>query len=391
MHDVAITGIGAVSALGRGLAAHADALRSGRTFLTPLRLFSAPGIPVALVGQVDDALLDPDQHGSRSDRLALTALADALAGARLKPTVPGVIAVGTTTGGIDLSERHYLKYRGLDGPEDRHLLRRHPAGAIADRLARRFALSGERHTFSTACSSSANAIGYAASLVAAGAPWAIAGGFDALCQLTYCGFYSLKLLSAAACKPFDRARVGMSLGEGAAFMVIESGSGARARGARPLAYLSGWGCTADAYHITAPNPEGRRAAGAIQAALADAQLAPEAVDYLNAHGTATPANDQAESAAIRTVFSGPGPQMSSTKGATGHTLGAAGALEAAICALVLSGDFAPSTVGLTDPDPALDVNHVPTGGRRGVVRTALSTSFGFGGNNAALVMTRGEA
>jgi 3-oxoacyl-(acyl-carrier-protein) synthase len=391
LRDVAITGIGVVSALGRGVASHESGLASARTALTPLRLFTAAGIPVAVVGQVPESCLAADPKSSRSDRLAFAALSDAIADAKLVPDQPGVLAVGTTTGGIDLSEQHYLKHRGAIGLEDRDLLRRHPAGAVADRLAFSFGLSGERHTFSTACSSSANAIGYAASLVAAGAPWAVAGGVDALCRLTYCGFYSLKLLSSAACKPFDRTRVGMSLGEAAAFVVLEPKPKAVARGAPIYAEVAGWGCTSDAYHMTSPDPEGRRAAGAMEAALNDAGLSASSVDYINAHGTATPANDAAETTAMRSVFREGMPPTSSTKGATGHTLGAAGALEAVVCALVVSRGYAPPTVGLGEPDPALQINHVTARGLRAPFRVALSNSFGFGGNNASLVLLRGPS
>ena len=399
MRDVAITGIGVVSALGRGTDAHEKGLRGGRTALTPLRLFAAEGIPDTFVGQVDDVHLGAPfgERGpgtrrieSRSDRLAHVAASDALADAKLVPEGAGVVAVGTTTGGIDLSEQHYFKYRGKGGKEDRDLLRRHPAGAIADRLAQRLNLAGERHTFSTACSSSANAIGYAASLVAAGTPWALAGGVDALCKLTFTGFYSLKLLSAQPCKPFDKKRLGMSLGEAGAFLVLEPADRARARGAAIYGWLAGWGCTADAYHMTTPDPEGRRAAAAMTAALADAALDSKEVDYVNAHGTATPANDVAEGAAVRTVFQGDGPLISSTKGITGHTLGAAGALEAVVCALGVSRGFVPPTVGLEDPDPGIRLSHVAKNGERREVRAALSNSFGFGGNNAALVITRGQ-
>jgi 3-oxoacyl-(acyl-carrier-protein) synthase len=385
MKRVAITGMGVLSALGRGLQAHSEALRHGRSGLKPLTLFSAEGIGARPVGEVAPEHLWPSARASRSQRLALTAASDALEGHA--PRGAGVIAVGTTTGGIDGTEQHYLKHRGKQGVEDRDLLRYHPLGTIADRISHELKLEAERHTFATACSSSANAIGYAASRVVAGAPWALAGGVDALCRITYCGFYSLKLVSEAACRPFDRARNGLSLGEAAGFVVLESEHAARERGARIHGFVTGWGCSADAHHMTAPHPEGAGAIRAMQLALLDAGRAPADVSYVNAHGTATPANDKMEALALNAVFGAAMPPVSSTKGATGHTLGAAGAIEAIFSTLAMSGAFTPRTVGLTEPDPDAKVRHAESGPVE--MRCVLSSSFGFGGNNTALLLERG--
>ncbi len=385
MRGVAITGMGIVSGLGCGVGPHLEALRSGRSGLKPLTLFSLSGMEPAPAGQVDEALLAGSSR-SRSVALALLAARQAVGAVSLEE--PGVLTVGTTTGGIQESEQHYLKYRGQEGAQERELLRHHPAGTIADVLSAELRLSAERQTFSTACSSSANAIGHGASRVMRGAPWALVGGVDSLSRLTWCGFHSLKLLSSTPCRPFDRNRLGLSLGEGAAFLLLESEERARSRGAPILGYVAGWGCTADAYHITAPHPEGLGAIAAMKAALADAGLGPSDVDYVNAHGTATPANDKAEALALQSLFPGEGPLVSSTKGATGHTLGAAGAMEAVFCVLAMEAGHAPSTVGLSEPDPQLRVRHVPPGGVSAPLRVALSNSFGFGGNNAALVLTR---
>jgi 3-oxoacyl-(acyl-carrier-protein) synthase len=386
MRGVVITGVGIVSALGSGASAQLDALKAGRSGLRPLSLFSLQGLPPLPVGEVDASVLG--DTGARTPGLALVAARQALQGAALEGA--GVLAVGTTTGGIPESERHYFQHRGQEGADDRELLRHHAAGTVADVLASELGLTAERHTFSTACSSSANAIGYGAARVERGAPWALVGGVDALSRLTYAGFHSLKLLSSTACRPFGQGRTGLSLGEGAAFLLLESEERARKRGARILGSVAGWGCTADAYHITAPHPEGLGAIAAMRAALEDAGLSPKDVDYVNAHGTATPANDRAESFALGTVFGGEVPLTSSTKGATGHTLGAAGAIEAVYCVLALQAGFAPASIGLTEPDPELRVRHVPAGGVEGPLKVALSNSFGFGGNNTALVITRPE-
>jgi 3-oxoacyl-(acyl-carrier-protein) synthase len=386
MREVAITGLGILSALGRGVPAHQEALRSGRSGLTRLSLFEAPGVPESPVGQVAAEHVAQEARVSRSEALALAAARDALQG--FTPEGAGAVVVGTTTGGIFESEQYYLRHRGAPNADDRDLARHHSVGSVADRLAARLTLSGERHTFSTACSSSANSVGYAAALVAGGLPWALAGGVDSLCRLTYSGFYALKLLSAAPCRPFDARRNGLSLGEGAAFLLLEPAALARSRGAKVLGFVAGWGTSSDAHHATAPHPEGRGAIAAMRAALADAGVSAGEVAYVNAHGTATPANDKAEALALKAVFGATPPWVSSTKGATGHTLGAAGALEAALCALCLGEDFAPATVGLGEPDSAASVRHVAAGGLEASLPVVLSNSFGFGGNNAALVLTK---
>ena len=384
MRGVAITGFGIVTALGRGEQAHVDALRSGRSGLGPMTLFETPGVDPRPGGVVEASALEPQARWSRCQRLSLPAARDALGASR--PAGEGLIAVGTTTGGIPETEQHYFKHRGQEGAEDAALLRNHGLGTIADRLGAELQLWGERQTFSTACSSSANAIGYAAARVAAGLPWALAGGVDALCKTTWCGFYALKLLSAEACRPFDAGRTGLSLGEAAAWLLLEPEEAARARGATVYGRITGWGCSADAHHMTAPHPEGKGAIAAMQLALQDAGLAADQVDYVNAHGTATPANDKAESHALRTLFGERVPPVSSTKGFTGHTLGAAGAVEAIFCLLAIRHGFLPPNVGCREQDPQASVPLVHPQARQAGVRRALSNSFGFGGNNAALVV-----
>lgn len=375
-----------ISGLGRGLPAHVDGLKRGLTALGPLTLFETEGLEGGPVGEVRREWLAGHDGHSRSQRLALSAAKDALG--QLQPSAEGVIAVGSTTGGIYESEQHYLRHRGVEGVADRRLLINHCLGTIADRLGKDLKLSGERHTFATACSSSANAIGYAAARVEAGAPWALAGGVDSLCRLTWAGFHSLKLLSSTACKPFDRKRNGLSLGEAAAFLVLEPLASARARGASIFGLVTGWGCSADAYHLTSPHPEGVGAIAAMRAALEDAGCSPDQIDYVNAHGTATPANDKAEAVALRAVFGAKVPPVSSTKGVTGHCLGAAGALEAAISLLTIREGFLPGNVGMDEADPEL--GFAPLGPRTigGDVARVLSSSFGFGGNNTALVLER---
>ena len=384
MRGVAITGVGIVSALGSGVAAHLKAMREGRTPLGPLTLFSPDDLGSFPVGEVDPALVP--RRGPRCIRLALHAARQALGGRGFE--TPGLLALGTTTGGILESERHFLKHRGAIGAEDRELLLYHAMGTVTDVLGRALGLSAEGHTFSTACSSSANAIGFGASVVARQGGWALVGGVDSLARITYAGFHSLKLLSSAPCRPFDRHRRGLSLGEGAAFLLLESEEQARERGTPILGFVTGWGCASDAYHPTAPHPRGEGAVAAIQSALADAKLRPADVDYVNAHGTATPANDVSEGLALQRVFGDDCPLTSSTKGLTGHTLGAAGAIESVLSLIALSSGFVPATAGLEEPDPEIPIRHVPSGGLARPLSVVVSNSFGFGGNNTALVLSR---
>jgi 3-oxoacyl-[acyl-carrier-protein] synthase II len=407
---IAVTGIGLLSVAGRGLRAHTDALNERQLpSFAPVRGFETSDVPVSPVAQVDDALFERAAADSRTDALALAAAVDAVEHSGQTAPAGGILVLGTTTGGIDLSESEYLRAsasRGLDkltpslglsvaersrSPvRSLHGFRRHPAGAVTDRLATRLGLSGERQTFSTACSSSANAIGYAAMRLDMGAAdWALAGGVDALCRLTYFGFHSLRLLSPAPCMPFHVKRSGLSLGEGAAFVVLEAEERALARGARIWGFLRGWGCSADAHHLTAPDPQGLGAAAAMRSALNDAGLELSAIEYLNAHGTGTPANDVAESLAVSSVFGDSPPRVSSTKGLTGHTLGASGALEAALSWLAMADGVLPRTLRLDAPDPKAALPHIQGEPLRQSVRFAMSTSFGFGGNNAALVLERG--
>lgn len=385
MREVAITGLGIISALGSGVPAHLAAMRTGRTGLRALTLFASGELPALPVGEVDASLVSRFR-GPRSIRLALHAARQALAGRKLDGT--GLLAIGTTTGGIFESEQHFLKHRGAVVSEDRALLLHHPVGTVSDAVGRALGISSEHHTFSTACSSSANAIGFGALAIAHGGGWALVGGVDSLSRLTYSGFHALRLLSELPCQPFDVERRGLSLGEGAAFLLLEDADAARRRRTPILGFVAGWGCASDAYHPTAPHPRGDGAVAAMESALAYAGLPATAIDYVNAHGTATSANDRTEALALERVFGERCPVTSSTKGLTGHTLGAAGAIEAILSVIALSNDFAPATAGLEKPDPDIHIHHVPRGGLGGPLSVVLSNSFGFGGNNAALLFSK---
>lgn len=390
---VAITGLGLLTAAGRGADATEAALRAGRDGLGPLTRFGSPRcghLPVAEVRGVEEA--------PRTVALARPALADALASAGLAADALGALrvglAVGCTVGGMPETERALAalarEERAVSPDVWPEVWAGHETGAITAALAAAFGLRGPALTIANACASGAQALADGADLLAAGlADVVVAGGVDALCRLTLNGFASLLAVDPAGCRPFDASRGGMSLGEGAAFLVLEPLERARARGARPLALLAGAGSTCDAYHPTRPEPEGRGAEAAMRAALAAAGLAPGAIDYVNAHGTGTPDNDRAEGRALRRLFGDALPPVSSTKRAFGHTLGAAGAIEAAVCVLALERGFLPGTPGFAAPDPECAL--VPLAeSRPGAPRACLSNSFGFGGANTALVLSAPE-
>jgi len=380
---VVVTGLGILTAAGRGEQATVDALLRGRSGLGPLTRFSSArcgDLPVAEV-----AGMEQEGERPRTTALGRTALMDALAAAGISRSALGEagLAVGTTVGGMPESEVALadLLERG-EANETTWL--RHECAYLTDTLADEFGMGGPAHTVSTACSSGAEAIATAASLLLAGeADLMLAGGVDAICRMTLTGFASLLIVDPDGCRPFDRARGGMSLGEGAAFLVLETTAHAHARNARPLARLAGSGNTCDAYHPTAPEPEGAGAEAAMRKALAAAGLEPGAVDYINAHGTGTEDNDRAEGRALRRVFGQALPPFSSTKRVFGHTLGAAGAIEAVVSILAMTHGFLPGTPGFAEADPACMV--VPLAqSRRAQPRVALSNSFGFGGNNTVL-------
>jgi 3-oxoacyl-[acyl-carrier-protein] synthase II len=300
--------------------------------------------------------------------------------------------VGGGAGGLLAAEGMYRNYlnKGPDKVRFSRLAAVYCA-STADWIAAWFGLGGPKTTFMTACSSGATAIGWGRDLIAAGlTPVMLAGGTEPICRMTHTAFNALRAVDPEYCKPFSKNRQGLTLGEGAAFMVLEDLDHALARGADILAEVLGYGLSADANHMTAPEPEGDGAVRAIEAALADAGLGPEAVDYVNAHGTGTPANDKTETKALRRVLGGRADQVpvSSTKSMIGHTLGAAGALEAAASVLAIRDRFVPPTIHLEEPDPECDLDYVSQGARDLAVDVVLSNSFAFGGNNTALLLGR---
>lgn len=397
---IVVTGVGTVNALARSAPAFAAALRAGACAVAPVAGFDASGYRSRVAAEVKD-LAVPDwipsalrRRASRSDLFALVATAEAIADSGLDVSAAPArigVALGGTTGGMmaaescvrDRIEGRLARYR-------KGRLIGTPISTSADVLAATFGLAGPRLVLSTACSSSANALGIALDWIRLGrADAVIAGGTESLCRTIFAGFNALKAMSPEPCRPFDRRRAGLNLGEGAAIMVIESAAHAAARGARVHARLLGYGTSADAHHLTAPHPEGTGAALAMRRALARAGVDAAAIAYVNAHGTGTPLNDGIEAAAIHAVFGAHTPRVavSSTKGAVGHTLGAAGAIEGLATVVALRDGFLPPTVNLDDPDPACDLD-LPRTSRETRVDYALSNSYGFGGNNTSVVFGR---
>ncbi|MBN2080222.1 MAG: beta-ketoacyl-[acyl-carrier-protein] synthase family protein [Spirochaetes bacterium] len=369
---VFITGTGIISPLGRGVEAHLDSLRRGRSGISPLTLFetAAGALPVGEITGFKIGGPVPRTH-----ELAIEAARDAMGGST-EP--PDAIIIGTTTGGMSATES-LLK----SGEDDPSLFRYHSTSSVAEYCAEIFGCRGLIITVTTACSSGAAAIRLAWELVRTGrARRVLTGGVDSLCRLTYYGFNALQLIDPAGARPLDRSRRGMSVGEGGAMLLLE-GSGEAPHGA--TAEILGCGLSCDAHHPAAPHPEGEGAREAMRRAIDAAGLSPSDISYVNLHGTGTIDNDLAEARALRSLFGDALPPLSSTKGATGHTLAAAGAIEAVIGTLVLGRGFMPANTGCTEPDPELGIMPLLEP-REGVVAAVLSNSFGFGGNNASLVL-----
>jgi 3-oxoacyl-[acyl-carrier-protein] synthase II len=402
MREAWVTGIGLVTALGPDRETTWRRLLAGESGIRPLTLFDTSAYRTHTGGQVDASALRASAESGpiwrrccRASRFALAAAAEALADAGIAGSAvqrPWAVVFGGGTAGLFEAEA-FIERRLRLGPGVRALSEfvEVPQDAPTDRVAQAYDLTGPRVTVTTACSSSTIAVGLAAEMVRDGeTELALAGGPDALSRLTYAGFNSLRAVDPDTAKPFDVRRRGLSIGEGAAVLVIESADRARERGARPYARVLGYGLTNDAFHMTQPEPSGAAWEGTLRAALDDAGVCADAVDYVNAHGTATEQNDAAECAAYGRVFGerlGDLP-MSSVKGALGHCLCGAGGIEAAITALAVARSLVPPTAGFAEADPVCPIDPVAGHGRGFDVRVALSSSFAFGGNSAVLVLGR---
>jgi len=397
---VAITGVGLVTALGTTREESWRRMLAGDCGIRATTVFDTDGYRSRVAAEVDIDALDAGstalerRRQSRSDRIGVRAAAEALADAGLLDGEVDRSRIGVFLGAgtADLlrNEDFYRTWitSGLERTR-RSDVWNHFASTPVDVVAERFGLEGPRGCIVAACSSSTIAIGRAVEAIRSGrADAALAGGTDALSRLTFSGFNLLRLMDVAPCRPFDRSRAGMNIGEGAGILVLENLDAARRRGARIYAELAGHGLGCEAFHQTAPEPEGRPVAAVVSLALSDAGIHPDEVDHINAHGTATPQNDAAESRGLRRVFGdriGEIP-VTSLKSMIGHCLGAAGAVEAAALVLTVARGAIPPTInhGETDPDCPIDV--VANQARRQPVRCAVSTSLGFGGNDSAIVI-----
>ncbi len=389
--------MGIVSPMGRDLAENQTGFRAGRMAFTPVTLFDVSRQRVGTAGQVDLPDAAPDigispkawSRMDRGTRLAWLAAREALADAGLSGGAMPMV-VGTSAAAMPIGEDYYkqaLRSTAGRGTQLRRVELYQAQRQMTD-MARQLGVHGPMRLISNACASGANAIGQAFHLVRSGrADCVLAGGYDALCQLVFSGFDALQALSPSGIpRPFDAARDGLALGEGAAFVVVESAASAEARGARVIAEILGYGAATDVHHLTQPHPLGDAALVTMNAACAMAGTAPEQIDYINSHGTGTPLNDIAEGNAILR-WAGASVakiKVSSTKSAIGHLLGGAGAVESVISLLALENQFLPASLNVREADAVcrFDLVRMP---REASVRRVLTNSFGFGGANATLI------
>jgi 3-oxoacyl-[acyl-carrier-protein] synthase II len=407
---VVVTGMGVISPVGTGLTGFWEGIKAGRSGIRRITRFDVSAYPCQIAAEVD---FDPAVYIDRRDarkmdrfcQFAVVASRMAFADAGLDGSLVrercGVL-IGTGIGGMETFDREtrVLMERG-PGRVSPFFIPMMIANMASGQVSIDLGLKGPINTVVTACATGTNAIGDAYEIIARGdADLMLCGGTEApITPLALAGFSAMKALSTrndlgpGACRPFDRERDGFVMGEGAGVLALEALDGALARGARVYGEIAGYGMSSDAYHITAPSPAGEGATRAMRAALASAGLGPEDVDYVNAHGTSTPANDVNETLAIKAALGDRAGQVlvSSTKSMIGHLLGAAGAVETIATVLALRDGVIPPTINYREKDPECDLDYVPNEARKADARIALKNSFGFGGQNACLLIRRFEA
>ncbi|MCW1885740.1 beta-ketoacyl-[acyl-carrier-protein] synthase family protein [Luteolibacter flavescens] len=397
LRPVAITGAGIFTPMGADLAENSAGFRAGRTAFRPVDLFDVSRQRVGtagvaeLPGRVPGVSAKSWQRMDRGSRMAWLAAREALDTAGLTGGDMPVV-IGTSAAAMPVGEKYYLQ--SIANASRRGQLTRvetyQPQFQMME-MMRSLGVRGPLRIVSNACASGANAIGHAFQMVSEGkAERVLAGGYDALCQLVFAGFDSLQALSASGIpRPFDAARDGLALGEGAGFVIVESLESARARGADVLACVLSYAAATDIHHLTQPHPEGDAALTTMDKATRAAGLEPEQIDYINSHGTGTPLNDVAEARAIsRWAGESVGKiKVSSTKSAIGHLLGGAGSVESVICLLTLRDQFLPASLNVREIDPVVEFDLVQQP-REVPVTTVLTNSFGFGGANATLIFQR---
>jgi len=396
---VVVTGVGAVTAVGNDIPAFWNSLQRGHSGIKPITIFdtsayrSHNGGEVSGISSEKHFTLQELRRLSRCDQFGLIAAREAMNASAIDQAAGGRersgIILGADSGGIFSVEKYFRAiYTHATKRPSPSLLLSFSLATATDHIAHEFDLRGPRTTTATVCSSSAAAIAFAYDAVAFGeAEVMISGGSDSLCEVTYAGFNSLRAIDPEGCRPFDKNRQGLSLGEGAGILLLEELEHARARGARIRGEVLGYGICAEAHHLTAPEASGTGIARCITVALTDAGVAPEEVDYINAHGTATPLNDIVETRGVKMAFGKKAYKIpiSSIKSMIGHCLGSAGAIEAVATLLSLDEGIIPPTISYTTPDPECDLDYTPREARKKEMRIAISNSFAFGGNNVSLV------
>jgi 3-oxoacyl-[acyl-carrier-protein] synthase II len=385
---VAVVAAGIVSPLGFGLTETLQSLRQARDCVTPVTAFSVDKTRCKTAAQIDDERLlnkaqrRRDRRLHRASHMVIAALAELLEAAPEFP--PEIAIVGTTSGGMSFGENFYRSLGNGNGCSAALIANYPPQKQIVDAMEK-FGINVPAEVIANACASGTNAIGHAFNAIRAGRYQRIlAGGYDALSELVFVGFDSLQAATPEKCRPFDCNRSGMVLGEGAALFALEELESARSRGAEILGEIIGYGISTDNHHLTQPNPDGSGPRRAMEQALAQAKLGPDQVGYINAHGTATILNDSAEGKAIIELFGNV--PVSSTKSMMGHSLGAAGAIEAAVTLLALQHQFLPPNINFRESD--LSLNVVANEAREAQFDCAVSNSFGFGGTNATIVFRK---
>jgi len=400
MSEIVVTGAGVVSAIGMGKQATLEALMNGRSGVEPVRYLTTAhrSLPVGEVKHSDDELremlgISAVEPFLRSSLLAVPAVKEALEQARLDSSSSSPLRIGfisgITVGGMEKTELKYMDY--LESDRQNAYIELNDCGACTEQIADYFNCFSFASTIATACSSSANALMMGADLLKAGRlDVAVCGGTECLSRYHVNGFKTLMILDSDVCKPFDAHRAGINLGEGAGYLVLETAASATRRGVTPTGIISGYCNACDAYHPTASSPDGYGPFIAMRGAIENAGLQPSDIDYINAHGTGTPNNDLTEGLAAMRLFGDSVPPLASIKGFTGHTTSAAGSFEAVVSLLAIEHQFMPvnrnfsakieehNFVPVTDPTPPRPLRHI------------LSNSFGFGGNDSAIVLTAAE-
>ncbi len=398
---VVITGMGVLSPIGNNKKEYWEGLRSGKSGIEKITLFDTNNYKFKRGGEIKD--FNPRKYFSkkelrrmdRASQMVLIATQEAVNDGKINfnsiDTYRCGIVLGTTLGGMVSGERYYHSLKKRRDRVYTSLLLDFPMYSATDHIAIKYKLKGSNLTISTACSASAQAIGCAFNLIREGKDTLIiTGGFDTLSKLTFAGFGILRIMSPDKIRPFDKNRKGLILGEGVGILILEKLESALNRKAKILGEIIGYGTTTDAYHMTAPHPQGEGAADAMKKALDDANIKPEEVDYINAHGTGTLFNDLSETMAIKKVMGEYAYKVpiSSTKSMIGHTLGAAGALEGICAILCMQKGIIPPTINYETFDPKCDLNYVPNHSIQKNIRVVLSNSFGFGGNNVSILFKK---